>query len=104
MLINQKIKLLNIMIHSVTNHSKEFMHNIKYVIDKIKPDTYLKFKVNRVVQQSAKSSNCGLFSMKFLTDRFEGYPFKDCTKYNDVKAGEKMANKLKKKFHKFGYI
>src|ERR1700678_2160238 len=78
--------------------------DIKYVINKMHPDTYLKFKVNHIVQQSAKSNNCGIFAAKFLMDRFENYPFKDCTKFNDVKYGEETANKLKKQWHKFGYI
>ncbi len=52
----------------------------------------------------AKSANCGIFSAKFLTDRFENIPFKDCTKYNDVTNGEKMANKLRTKYNELGYI
>jgi len=83
---------------------KEFMTNIKHLINKINPDTYLKFKVNRVVQQSAKSNNCGILSAKFLMDRMEGIPFKECTKFNDVKNGERTANKLRKEFKEFGYI
>lgn len=78
---------------------KEFMKNIKTVINKLKPDTYLKFKVNKVVEQSSKSSNCGIFSAKFVSDRLEGIPLKDCSKYNGVKNGEKTANKMRNKFN-----
>jgi len=84
--------------------SKKFMQNIRHVISKLKPDTYLKFKVNRIVSQSANSSNCGIFAALFLTNRFEGYPFKECTKFNDVVRGEQAANKIRKEWTKFGYI
>jgi Ulp1 protease family, C-terminal catalytic domain len=84
--------------------SKEFMKNIKGVINKLSPDTYLKFKVNKIKQQSANSNNCGIFCAKFLTDRFESIPFKDCTGYSEVKKGEEIANKLRKKWTEFGYI
>lgn len=83
---------------------KEFMQNIKSVINRLAPDVYLKFKVNKIKQQSANSSNCGIFCAKFLTDRFEGRPFKQCTGYSDVRSGEAMARKLREKYHDFGYI
>jgi len=84
--------------------SKDFMKKIKEVIDRIDPDTYLKFKVNKIKQQSSNSNNCGIFAIKFLMDRFQGKKFVDCTGYSDVKNGEKMAEELKHKFEKFGYI
>lgn len=84
--------------------SYSLMKQIKTIVNELNPDTYLKFKVNRIKQQSVDSSNCGIFAAKFLMDRFEGIPFQDCTCYSDVANGEKMANHIRHKFEKFGYI
>lgn len=83
--------------------SKRFMTDIKKIIDKMDPDNYLKFKENKVIQQSVNSNNCGFFCMKFLIDRMEGKPFKECTGFSQVAKGEKEIKKFKKKYG-FGYI
>ncbi len=82
---------------------KTFMDDIQYIISKLKPSSYMKFKINRIVDQSATSDNCGYFAMKFLADRFAGVPFKECTGYNMVK-GELGINVVKNKLKKFRYI
>src|SRR5207248_626530 len=46
--------------------SKQFMTDIRFVIKKINPSAYLKFKENRIKQQSDKTQTCGYHSMKFL--------------------------------------
>jgi hypothetical protein len=84
--------------------TKNFMKDIKKIIDKINPDVYLKFKVNKIKRQSANSDNCGIFAIKFLMDRFQGKPFVDCSGYSDVVNGEKEIKKLRTKFQEFGYI
>jgi hypothetical protein len=56
---------------------------LKLLVDKLKPDTYLKFKENRVIHQSDKSNNCGYFSCRFLIDRFRGKTFAEATGYDD---------------------
>ena len=81
--------------------SKEFMKKIKILVDKISPDTYLKFKVNKIKRQSEKSNNCGLMAARFVMDRLEGYDFPFCTGYNDVKESEEDAKKMREEF---GYI
>ncbi len=42
--------------------------------------------------------------MKFLIDRFNGKPFKDCTGFSDIVNSEKKAKKFRKKLEKFGFI
>jgi hypothetical protein len=80
------------------------MKDIKGIIDKINPSTYLKFKINRIKQQRENSDSCGLMAMQFLIDRFNGKPFIDCTGYSDIANSERKAKKFKQKLHKFGYI
>jgi hypothetical protein len=85
--------------------TKQFQEDIKYLIDKLKPDTYLKFKINKIKKQSDSTDTCGWMAIKFLEDRYNGIDFKDSTGYNDVKTGEKEANELKKSVTGgFGYI
>ena len=83
---------------------ESLMRDIKYLVNKIDPSTYLKFKINRIKQQSESSDNCGVFAMKFLMDRFNGKKFKECTGYSDVTNSEKKANKMRKQLEKFGYL
>jgi len=81
---------------------ENFMHEIKKLIDKIHPKDYLKFKINRIKEQSVTSDNCGFFAMKFIMNRLNDKPWKDCTGYSDVinseKKIEQFKNKIKKKF------
>ncbi|MDX1783834.1 MAG: hypothetical protein R3361_06725, partial [Aequorivita vladivostokensis] len=64
-------------------------------------DKMLKFKWNLVKQQKASTVNCGPFSMRFLTERFAGLPFKDASSYTIEKSheGEKGIEKWKKKIN-----
>jgi hypothetical protein len=80
--------------------SEDFMKRIKKLIEKINPETYLKFKVNRVKEQNA-SSNCGWHSMRFLMDRYKGKPFIDASGFSKIRESEKKAKIMKKKF---GYL
>jgi len=81
--------------------TEDFMTQLNKLIGKINPPTYLKFKVNHIVEQKSTTDTCGFFAMKFLIDRFSGIPFRECTKYNDTIKGEE---KIKKFRQKFGYI
>ena len=83
---------------------ESLMKDIKGLIDKINPSTYLKFKINKIKQQSENSDSCGIMAMQFLIDRFNGKPFVDCTGWSEVKKSEKKAEKFKKKLKAFGYI
>ncbi len=83
---------------------ESLMKDIKKLVDKINPEVYLKFKVNRIKQQSESSDNCGIHAMKFLINRFNGKPFKDCTGYSDIVNSEKKAKKFRKKLEGFGFI
>ncbi len=81
--------------------SKSFLKQIKILLDKLKPNVYLKLKINRIKEQNVKSSNCGFFAMRFLTHRFDGKPFREVTRYDDSVKGERDIKRLKQKF---GYI
>jgi hypothetical protein len=82
----------------------EFMRNIKTLINKLHPEYYLKFKINKIVDQRANSQTCGYHCINFLLDRYKGKPFKDCTGYSEIMKSEKKADELKEKFKKFGLI
>ncbi len=83
---------------------ERLLKDLKTMIDKINPNTYLKFKINKIKQQSVSSSNCGFHAMQFLLDRFAGKPWTFCTGFNDIKNSEKKAEKFKKKLKSYGYI
>ena len=75
--------------------SKTIMQDIIDINNKLEPQEYLKLKVNTIKEQSATSSNCGFFCMKFLMDRFRGRPFKDTTKIiSNVQQGEAAIEKF----------
>lgn len=80
---------------------KNILKDLKDVANKLDAKTYLKFKENRIKQQSDLSSNCGFFCMKFLIDRFNGKPFKDASGYSDVLHGEGDIERFKAKFPPF---
>lgn len=83
---------------------ESFMRNIKLIINKLNPATYLKFKVNKIIDQRANSDTCGYHAMLWLQNRYKGKSFKDCTGYSDIKKQEKKANVMKHKFERFGLI
>ena len=94
--------------------TKHQLKAIKMIVDKLKADTYLKLKVNKMKKQSANSDNCGWFSMKFLIDRYRGKSFQEASGYNEqlksaVGRGETEIRKFKSMYggcncEKFGYI
>lgn len=86
------------------NPPESFSKDILYLINQLKPAVYLKFKVNKIQDQSSSSKNCGFFAMKFLIDRYKGVPFKECTGFNNAKKGEKDIEHFKKQYEKFEYI
>ncbi len=80
---------------------KRLLKELKKLIDKMNPEVYLKFKINKIIQQRANGGNCGWWSIYHLLNRFNGIPFKDCTRYSDVIQSERKIEKFK---HRFGYI
>jgi hypothetical protein len=84
--------------------SKDFMKRLNKLISKLKPHTYLKMKINKIKEQNVKSNNCGFFACKFLIDRFNNKPFKECSGYDDSVKGEKDIKKLINKYPTFNYI
>lgn len=81
--------------------TKAFMKEIKELANKLNAETYLKFKINKIIQQSNTSSNCGYFATKFLIDRFRGKPFRECTGFDEHVKDEKNINKWKAKQFKY---
>ena len=80
---------------------KDLLHDIKLIVKCLKPANLLKFKENRVIQQSDKSANCGYLTMNFLINRFRNKSFADATGYDDkmkinlISKNEKEIEKLK---------
>ena len=65
---------------------------------------YLKLKVNRVIDQSATSDNCGYFAMRFIIDRSRGKAWRECTKFDESVKNEEAIKKFKEKFGEFKYL
>jgi hypothetical protein len=71
------------------------------------PETYFLFKNNNLKRQPDGTSTCGIHSIKFLDDRFQGIPFDEATGYteymerhkpDDSHDGEKDVKNYFKKF------
>jgi hypothetical protein len=77
------------------------MEQIQDIMINLAPEMYYKFRINRVVQQRSNSDTCGFFAMRFLLDRMEGIPYKECTGWSAVMKNERDIKKFKEKF---GYV
>jgi len=87
--------------------TRKFMKEIKKLIDKLKPHSYLKFKTNKVQLQNKNTQNCGFFAMKFLLDRLaNGLTFKEATGYKNeiIDNSIQGENNIQSLKNKFGYI
>ena len=87
--------------------TRKFMKEIKKLIDKLRPHSYLKFKTNRVQLQDKNTQNCGFFAMKFLLDRLaNGLTFKEATGYKNeiIDNSIQGENNIQSLKNKFGYI
>lgn len=85
----------------------------KFVEGSLKPNRYLKYKVNNIVHQDASEDTCGIHATEFLKHILKGKSFKEATGFNEldgldqVKEKEPNAQKKMKEFRglgKFGYI
>ena len=79
----------------VSSPTKEFLRDIKLLIDKIDPNTYMKLKINMIKQQADDTENCGFFSCKFIIDRFKNKPFKNACGSDKSDMGEYEIEKFK---------
>jgi hypothetical protein len=75
--------------------TRKEMKGIKVLIDKINPEYYLKFKINRIKLQG-DTANCGWFCCKFIDDMMNGKKFKEATGW-DVVNGECGVENYKEK-------
>lgn len=76
---------------------QQLMTLIKRIAEKLDAQSYLKYKFNRVQQQSDDSSNCGFFAMKFIMDRMRGKDFSSSSGYDNHIKGEKQIEQFKTK-------
>ena len=84
--------------------TKDFMKRLNKLISKIKPNTYLKMKINKIKDQKSTTNNCGFFCCKFLIDRFNNKPFRECSGYDNSIKGESDIQKIINKYPSFNYI
>lgn len=107
---DRSIEFYNSFGYKGSNHGEptpEMMEEIKKLIDTVEPETYLKFKVNKVKQQSVDTANCGYFCMKFLIDRYNGKSWQDATGFRNLdlsKKSEEDIKKFKRKIKRFGEL
>lgn len=79
----------------VSQPTKEFLQDIKLLVDKINPDTYMKLKINMIKQQGDDSENCGFFACRFIIDKFKNKPFKNACGCDKSDMGEYEIEKFK---------
>ena len=54
----------------VSQPSKQFLKDIKLLIDKVDPPFYMLEKINMIKQQKDDTNSCGFMACKFLIDMF----------------------------------
>jgi hypothetical protein len=59
----------------VSDPTKEFLKDIKLLINKVNPPFYMRLRVNRLKDQSDLSNNCGMFASRFIIDSYKGKTF-----------------------------
>ncbi len=74
--------------------SELVMRDLRLIIDMLKPDSYMKMKINRVVEQYDDTNTCGWHCAKFLIDRFRGKSFAEATGFNPDKKIEGQEDKF----------
>ena len=79
----------------VSQPTKEFLRDIKLLVDKINPNTYMKLKINMIKQQADDTENCGFFACAFLINRFKNKPFKNASGGDKSDIGEYEIEKFK---------
>ena len=79
----------------VSQPTKEFLRDIKLLVDKINPNTYMKLKINMIKQQADDTENCGFFAMRFILDRFKNRSFKYASGGDKSDIGEYEIEKFK---------
>ena len=84
--------------------SKTLLKGLQRIQTKLKPETLLKYKENKIVAQNNVSSNCGFFCVKFLQDRLSGKKFAECSGFDDSAKQEKDIEAFKARFPHFGHF
>lgn len=76
------------------NPSPTFMRDVKLLVDRMDPEIYLKFKINRIKQQG-NTNNCGYFVSKFIIDYLKGKKFRECSGFDRSNLGEEEITRFK---------
>jgi hypothetical protein len=79
-----------------------FLRDIKPIVRLLSPDTYLKFRENKIADQHDDSSNCGPFCCRFLQARLKGETFAKASGWDA--DGEKNIEKWKAHEHQRMWI
>jgi len=71
--------------------TNQIKNDIQKYLKSMKIPVLLKFKVNKVKDQSPTSFHCGYFAIRFLDEMFRGIPFSVATNFKDNhKEGERV--------------
>jgi hypothetical protein len=84
----------------------EFTNDISEFVAKLKPYSMLKYKVNRIKDQSNDTESCGWHAARFILNR-ESMDFRSSTGFSRVMTeahGEKAVEKMKKQYRRYGFI
>lgn len=79
----------------VSQPTKQFLKDIKLLIDKVNPTCYMKLKVNLIKSQRDDTNSCGFFASKFIIERFKNKPFKEASMVDKSDIGEYNIEKFK---------
>lgn len=66
---------------------RDIVIKLKRMIDKVNPETLIRFKEN-MIRNQGDSNNCGYFAAMFLLARLSGYKWKFCTGFLDLREEE----------------
>ena len=74
------------------------------LFNRIEIPFYIKFKKNKIKQQSINTSTCGWFCIRFMLMRIQNISYKKATGYKGIEENETNIKCLKNSYNKFGYI
>lgn len=88
-----------------TKPDYKIIDKFKYMLNRMKIPTFIKFKYNKIKQQYNNTSTCGIHCLLFLIKRIYNISFKDATNYNKtIKETEDDAIKFKEFYEHFKLI
>lgn len=85
----------------VSEPTEQFLKGLYDIMVKWQDDVYYKLKINRIKDQRNDTSTCGQFTIKFLSDMYDGKKFKEASGYDNTLKGEGMINEYQSKWNYF---